>query len=521
MGKKVGIDLGTTYSCVAYLNEDGGLEVLKNAEDSNTTPSLVFFENESNVIVGAPARAGSIYNPENLIERVKSYMGDPNYTINKFGVDYSPSAISSLILRKLKKDAEAALGDTIDGAVITCPAYFGTEARAATKKAGEDAGLNVLQIINEPTAAAYAYAYVKGTDINKTVLVYDLGGGTFDVTLLKMDFAGDKKDLTVLASNGDHTLGGKDWDARLTNLVINKFCDATGVDPDEMREDTDMIGWFSENTENNKQKLSHLETVKFGINFNGTKNLVEVSRDEFEAETEDLLAKTIDLVNATLADKNMTIDQIDEIILVGGSTYMPQVSKRLEAEYGKPLVSFEPNEAVAKGAAIMAQVRAASEDTSEVSQQIVSLVANEVPEVHDITTKSYGIKVYNPNTTKLETINLVKKGTTMPCSGCNNDIPSLSGLTLGGATSITICECDQIEDIVDFDVTKDIYTGPLNVQPGLSPDTEVEVHLDVNNSGVLQIRVTINGVETYLEFDPAKNEAFVSGNEEAKKLNLC
>ena len=346
MGKKVGIDLGTTYSCVAYLNEDGGLEVLKNAEDSNTTPSLVFFENESNVIVGAPARAGSIYNPENLIERVKSYMGDPNYTINKFGVDYSPSAISSLILRKLKKDAEAALGDTIDGAVITCPAYFGTEARAATKKAGEDAGLNVLQIINEPTAAAYAYAYVKGTDINKTVLVYDLGGGTFDVTLLKMDFAGDKKDLTVLASNGDHTLGGKDWDARLTNLVINKFCDATGVDPDEMREDTDMIGWFSENTENNKQKLSHLETVKFGINFNGTKNLVEVSRDEFEAETEDLLAKTIDLVNATLADKNMTIDQVDEIILVGGSTYMPQVSKRLEAEYGKPLVSFEPNEAV-------------------------------------------------------------------------------------------------------------------------------------------------------------------------------
>ena len=320
MGKKVGIDLGTTYSCVAYLNEDGGLEVLKNAEDSNTTPSLVFFENESNVIVGAPARAGSIYNPENLIERVKSYMGDPNYTINKFGVDYSPSAISSLILRKLKKDAEAALGDTIDGAVITCPAYFGTEARAATKKAGEDAGLNVLQIINEPTAAAYAYAYVKGTDINKTVLVYDLGGGTFDVTLLKMDFAGDKKDLTVLASNGDHTLGGKDWDARLTNLVINKFCDATGVDPDEMREDTDMIGWFSENTENNKQKLSHLETVKFGINFNGTKNLVEVSRDEFEAETEDLLAKTIDLVNATLADKNMTIDQVDEIILVGGST---------------------------------------------------------------------------------------------------------------------------------------------------------------------------------------------------------
>ena len=521
MGKKVGIDLGTTYSCVAYLNEDGGLEVLKNAEDSNTTPSLVFFENESNVIVGAPARAGSIYNPENLIERVKSYMGDPNYTINKFGVDYSPSAISSLILRKLKKDAEAALGDTIDGAVITCPAYFGTEARAATKKAGEDAGLNVLQIINEPTAAAYAYAYVKGTDINKTVLVYDLGGGTFDVTLLKMDFAGDKKDLTVLASNGDHTLGGKDWDARLTNLVINKFCDATGVDPDEMREDTDMIGWFSENTENNKQKLSHLETVKFGINFNGTKNLVEVSRDEFEAETEDLLAKTIDLVNATLADKNMTIDQVDEIILVGGSTYMPQVSKRLEAEYGKPLVSFEPNEAVAKGAAIMAQVRAASEDTSEVSQQIVSLVANEVPEVHDITTKSYGIKVYNPNTTKLETINLVKKFTTMPCSGCNNDIPSLSGLTLGGATSITICECDQIEDIVDFDVTKDIYTGPLNVQPGLSPDTEVEVHLDVNNSGVLQIRVTINGVETYLEFDPAKNEAFVSGNEEAKKLNLC
>lgn len=197
MGKIVGIDLGTTYSCVAYLNDLGDLEATKNDAYDSTTPSIVFFDpDEDTVIVGKDARAQSAFAPENIVERIKSQMESKDYTVSIEGVAYSPTAISSIILKKLKADAEEYLHDEIEGCVITCPAYFGTIGRNATKMAAEAAGLNVYSIINEPTAAAFAYAYQKkGEDINKNVLIYDLGGGTFDCTLLNMDFAGDAKHL--------------------------------------------------------------------------------------------------------------------------------------------------------------------------------------------------------------------------------------------------------------------------------------------------------------------------------------
>lgn len=257
MGKKVGIDLGTTYSCVAYLNDNGGLEVVKNMDGNNTTPSVVFFDPDGKtVVVGEQARAGAIMAPENIVERIKSQMEKKDYTINVCGTEYSPTAVSSIILRKLKEDAENYLGDTIDGCVITCPAYFGTIAKSATLEAAKGAGLNVYSIINEPTAAAFAYAYIKNEDINKTVMIYDLGGGTFDCTLMKMDFSGDSKHLNVIASNGDPFLGGKDWDNELRNYVVEQFCNATGTDIDTMTADPECMTELSEVIEKTKKQLT-------------------------------------------------------------------------------------------------------------------------------------------------------------------------------------------------------------------------------------------------------------------------
>ena len=228
MGKKIGIDLGTTYSCVACFNDKGDFEVVPNQEGNNTTPSAVFFDPDGQtVVVGEQARPGAAFAPDNLVERIKSQMGSKDYTVNIMGTNYSPTAISSIILRKLKEDAEAHFGETIEGCVITCPAYFGTVAKSATLEAAKAADLNVYSIINEPTAAAFAYAYIKNEDVNKTVLIYDLGGGTFDCTLLKMEFVGDQKRLNVIASNGDPFLGGKDWDNALRDYVIEVFCRET------------------------------------------------------------------------------------------------------------------------------------------------------------------------------------------------------------------------------------------------------------------------------------------------------
>lgn len=539
MGKKIGIDLGTTYSCVSYLNENGALEVIKNSEGSNTTPSIVFFESDTNVVVGEQARAGALFNPENMIERIKSLMGDKDYTVEMFGQPYSPSSISSLILRKLKKDAEDALGDTIDGAVITCPAYFGTIARGATQKAAEDAGLNVYQIINEPTAAAFAYAYIKNEDVNKTVLIYDLGGGTFDCTLLKMDFQGENKNLNVVASNGDHTLGGKDWDAAFTDYIISEFCNATGVDEEEMKNDAETQAWFSENIEKTKKQLSAREAVKLPVNFQGNKQIIEVTRDTFDSVTEDLLNKTIALVDDMLAGQGMTIDAVDEIILVGGSTRMPQVSKILEAKYGKPLASFEPDEAVAKGAALMAAFSYSySDGPSDGSVQGQPFADNTVAPamngeseskgisiktekgnivVDDITNKSYGVRLWDPNTQTYLVANLIKTGTPKPCSGTNVGIIDL---VIGGATEITVCESDYKDDIIPHENSVDVYTGPLNVPAGLDPDTPVEVVFDLNLSAVLSIKTVCNGIETNLVFDPTTGGASTEGSEQAKKLTL-
>ena len=259
MGKKIGIDLGTTYSCVSYVDDMGVVRIVDNGDGEQTTPSVVFIDpNSKDVVVGNMARTAGAVGPEKMVERVKKYMGEPDYRCFINDTEYSAAAVSTLILRKLVEDTEKAIGE-IEGAVITCPAYFGEEARNATKMAGENVimsngkPLTVYRIIDEPTAAAIAYGNSKNEDMNKTVLIYDLGGGTFDCTIMKLAFDGASRDMQVITTNGNHQLGGKDWDALLTELIIQKFCDITGDDPEEMGKDPEMKVWFSENTEKAKK----------------------------------------------------------------------------------------------------------------------------------------------------------------------------------------------------------------------------------------------------------------------------
>lgn len=540
MGKKIGIDLGTTYSCVAYLNDNGGLEVVKNQEGNNTTPSVVFFDPDGQtVVVGEQARPGAAFAPDNLVERIKSQMGSKDYTVNIMGTDYSPTAISSIILKKLKEDAEAHLGDSIEGCVITCPAYFGTIAKSATLEAAKAADLNVYSIINEPTAAAFAYAYIKNEDVNKTVLIYDLGGGTFDCTLLKMDFVGDQKKLNVVASNGDPFLGGKDWDAALRDHVIEEFCRATGEDEDSMKNDTECMVELSESVEKIKKQLTARETVKLPVNYNGNKQVIEITRETFDSITESLLQKTISLVNAMLTKENLTSDAFDEIVLVGGSTYMPQVEACLASTYGKPMAKFEPNEAVAKGAALMAAFSYECDGMSDSSNSSERASGGETSAtnsgdgnkgfavktsdgsgtivVGDIINKSYGIKIWNPDQNKHLILNILIAGTEKPCKASS---ANFMDLVIGGATQITVCETDEKDVTTEYDEVFDVYSGPLSVPAGLDPETPVEVILDLNQSGILAIKVLAGNTVTDLVFDPSTGGATTAGVDQVKKLSL-
>lgn len=276
MGRTIGIDLGTTYSCMAFVNNDknGLVEVIKNKEGSNVTPSVVYFEGKDSVIAGEVAKNSMPMEPERCVERIKSKMGT-DYRFYVDNEEYSPEFISACILKKLKSDAEAFFGEEVNDAVITVPAYFGFKEKTATENAGKIAGLNVLQVINEPTAAAVDYALsLSGVEDGKrTVLVYDLGGGTFDVTLMELQFeGGEVTSLHVLTSDGNHQLGGKNWDDKLLEFIVEKFCEQNpDVNADELQESEDMVSWVAGNVENIKRMLTDRDSYPVKMRIDGKK----------------------------------------------------------------------------------------------------------------------------------------------------------------------------------------------------------------------------------------------------------
>ncbi|AHB09942.1 molecular chaperone DnaK [Zymomonas mobilis] len=376
MGKVIGIDLGTTNSCVAVM-EGGQPKVIENAEGARTTPSIVAFTKDSERLIGQPAKRQAVTNSENTIFAVKRLIGrrfdDPvtkrdtelvpyhivrgsngDAWVKAGGQDYSPSQISAFILQKMKETAESYLGETVDQAVITVPAYFNDAQRQATKDAGKIAGLEVLRIINEPTAAALAYGLDKND--GKTIAVYDLGGGTFDISILEI---GDGV-FEVKATNGDTFLGGEDFDTKIVSYLAEEFKKAEGID---LTKDRLALQRLKEAAEKAKIELSSAQTTEVNLPFitadaTGPKHLVKtISRAELERLVADLIDRTLEPVKKALADAGVKASDIDDVVMVGGMTRMPKVRQVVKEFFGKePHTGVNPDEVVAMGAAIQAGV---------------------------------------------------------------------------------------------------------------------------------------------------------------------
>ena len=420
MAKVIGIDLGTTNSCLA-ISENGQTKVIENAEGARTTPSIVAYVDGGEILVGAPAKRQAVTNPRNTIYAVKRLIGrrfedaEVQKDIDKLPFEIvkapngdawvkvqdnelSPPQVSAEILRKMKQAAEAHLGEAVTEAVITVPAYFNDSQRQATKDAGRIAGLEVKRIINEPTAAALAFGMDKAVQGDRKIAVYDLGGGTFDISIIEIaDVDGDKQ-FEVLATNGDTFLGGEDFDQRLINYIIDEFKKEQGID---LTQDVMALQRLKEAAEKAKIELSSGQQTDINLPYitmdaTGPKHLaLKVTRAKFESLVEDLIARSIEPCRTAIKDAGLSVNEIDDVILVGGQTRMPKVQDAVKDFFGKePRKDVNPDEAVAVGAAIQGEVLSGGRSD-------VLLL--------DVTPLSLGIETMGGIMTKL-----IQKNTTIP-----------------------------------------------------------------------------------------------------------
>jgi molecular chaperone DnaK len=485
----LGIDLGTTYSCVASLDENQRVSVLPNQEGDLTTPSVVYFEQSGNVTVGKFAKNELKNEPDRVVSLIKRHMGEEGYTVEIDDQEHYPQRVSAIILRQVVEDALSVLGVEVPASgpiadvVITVPAYFGAAERQATRDAGEMAGLEVINIVNEPTAAAIAYGLVS-PGAERTVLVYDLGGGTFDITIIKVSQA----EIRVIATGGDHQLGGADWDTRVVELICEKFGEQhDGNDP---RLDLDAAGTIELLAEEAKKALSRRDSYTGTVIANGDRAKIEITRREFF--TKDVLGHA----------REKGVDRIDELLLVGGMSHSPAIKQRLAAEFPDlptPQLA-DPDQIVAKGAALFAAsgISADSDGTEAPLQGLPG--GKPLPKIVNVTSKGYGIAVIRdrrrPDGDKIVSW-LIKP---------NDEIPATPEKTFGTVEndqeSVRIAVYESTTDMLSEEIhdNLELVAGDLVKLPPGPAGQPLLVAFRLGSDGILQIKATsTDGKELRLE----------------------